>query len=288
MPEKSYEFENSMDSLAFEVSTAGSSLGSDHEPTSDQEDPNSSMSSPDRGFNERIQVQCLSDLKVLPFLFNFVDDPIEMDDYTHYRNWKVAQSGLFKEVAADLQDLLKAQYPDPPPHDLDYSDHRKRFVSFDTSFASSNLDWSFGSGVGQVNFGHDLLANYNENMIKLDTLPDFLKRDGFTKDVPDPAPFWNYRIPAVTKEDFELIEKEGQKRFKGGVKRNVYFRFVYKDPKMSDIETTRDNIMSKITVIPSLEETTTKIEPHFAPRPVKIKTCIRTNQPRSWNNPLCI
>ena len=159
MPDRGYEFANSTtDSLAFEMSDSDlsflSNLADNHENTdnldnSEHSDPNSDNSalsphSPnssnpsDRGFCEKIKLHCTSDLKMLPKLFFYVDDPLEVDDYKHYQYWRVAQSGVFKEVAGDLKELLKVQYPDPP--DWDYPDQNRASDSFNSSFGSTTLD----------------------------------------------------------------------------------------------------------------------------------------------------
>ena len=45
-------------------------------------------------------------------------------------------------------------------------------------------------------------------------LPTFLRHDGFNDLIPDPRPFWNYRIPAATKEDFETTGEIGKRQYK--------------------------------------------------------------------------
>ena len=58
-------------------------------------------------------------------------------------------------------------------------------------------------------------------------------RGGFSDLFPDPFNIWNYRIPAVVKEDFECIRTKGPIRkwiLKGVEKRNLYFRLRYKEP----------------------------------------------------------
>ena len=60
----------------------------------------------DEGFTERIQVPCHSDLRFLPNLFYYIDDPLDFSDYRYYTYMKITQDGGLNNSVEALKKIV--------------------------------------------------------------------------------------------------------------------------------------------------------------------------------------
>ena len=95
------------------------------------------------------------------------------------------------------------------------------------------LELLIGSAFGSINYdtGHGFNLDYDDPEYGIQSSKGM--RGGFSDSFPDPFKIWNYRIPAVVKEDFKCKRTKGPIRrwiLKGVEKKNLYFWFKYKDP----------------------------------------------------------
>ena len=68
----------------------------------------------DEGFTERIQVPCNSDLRFLPNLFYYIDDPLDFSDYRYHAYMKITKDGGLNNSVEALNKLYESEFPDPP------------------------------------------------------------------------------------------------------------------------------------------------------------------------------
>ena len=108
-----------------------------------------------------------------------------------------------------------------------------------------------GTAFGSINYdtGHGFHMDYEDPEYGIQSWKDMQR--GFLDSFPDPFKIWNYRIPAVVKEDFECICTKGPIRkwiLKGVEKRNLYFRFKYKDTsKVTEFLKSKEELLSLLT-----------------------------------------
>ena len=116
---------------------------------------------------ERIKIPCNSDIRMLPNLFYFIEDPIDYDDYKYYSYMKITQDGGLKNAVEALQRLYEDKYPDPPE------------LNFDDTRALSEFDKFIGSALGSINYdmGHGFHLDYEDP--SCETQPKTEVRGGF-------------------------------------------------------------------------------------------------------------
>ena len=183
------------------------------------------------------------------------------------------------------------------PPELTFED-AQAFDEFDTLYTESCLNCSLGSDLnGSINydaahgFDYDYEDPKEENFTPKGTHTLQIKSRkededmdpaipwgtrSFPEGLKDPFKFWNYRIPAVVKEDFECVLTKGPiKRwiYKEVKSREYFFRLKYRHPAaVTSFPKSKDDLLAALTVVMTKEEKSPLNMAHFAPRPVGIET----------------
>ena len=97
------------------------------------------LPSPDLGFDESISHVPNIDLKILPKMVSFIDDPMDMENQDYMKALNMTNEERLLSLEYMLDEIDQTFYPDPPDITFDNSDV---FEEFDSSFSSSCLDYS--------------------------------------------------------------------------------------------------------------------------------------------------